>query len=863
MFIIYNQDGSIKKTNFAEFIQRGNDGSNRIFVCIDGENIQNYTTYALFKLPDGEIGGPINGVQATRTIEGKSYTGYNIPITSAVTMFEGIVHMTLYVANPTTQAVLYTYPVVLTINDTNVTPPDLTQINLEQYQQLLNIITQSGYNFIELKGTSGTLTDDEYDIIKSAQTIIKRDDYFYKLAVDFAAYYEYYCFTGHNETNVMVFGMGRIIITKSNKSWRYFGEGGRFYKEAKVDELLGEKQNTLTWDNTPTENSLNPVRSGGIYSAIQAAVTGATHFIDTVADLTELAAVQDPATGDMYWVTSEDCYYIWNGSAWKPAGGNVDLSNYVAKNSGTRANPEIISGVKAFTSELLLSETVGGCYLYYSYGSLGVYIGGPVKLQIGETKTYTNNHIIPGGANRPTDLGENSTYGYFRDLYLYGSLKDRTNNISIKEIVGKANVRTIQGNVPTNDIAAQRLIKFDTGENFANLADFNSYVSGRSFQNDAFKTQSARLEFNYTDIGSSYLILEDLYVAKLGNLKTKSKIGDIFIYAGTYPARYVVYNGPTDIHFVSIRAKEQDLSNYVTTNTDQPITGTKTFYETKYAGFATGYGTIRNVSPLAASVGIFLKSTLDDSTMAALELWNGAAQIVGNLVPDSTANNRDLGTALSKWHDLYISNEIKVGSWTVKEDSGSLLITDGTNAVLRLLQYQVGEGAIIYNRLSPANENTLDLGSYGNAWGNHRWRDIYLSGNISDGAHSCTVAEIYAKVHETVSRSGLYYHAFTVTFSDSTPTAYIKFISTKSTQYNASDFSATNSDRVSLFTLMKNIVNVEVDGVYGAKVGTDYNGTKYSIKLSGIKSDLSGTQSINLLNADTITYTETLTPLGE
>lgn len=42
-----------------------------------------------------------------------------------------------------------------------------------------------------------------------------------------------------------------------------------YYTKTEVDTALAAKQNTLTFDNTPTENSTNPVTSGGIYTALQ------------------------------------------------------------------------------------------------------------------------------------------------------------------------------------------------------------------------------------------------------------------------------------------------------------------------------------------------------------------------------------------------------------------------------------------------------------------------------------------------------------------------------------------------------------------------------------------------------------------
>lgn len=41
------------------------------------------------------------------------------------------------------------------------------------------------------------------------------------------------------------------------------------YTKSEINTLLSSKQNTLTFDNTPTQGSTNPVTSGGVYAAIE------------------------------------------------------------------------------------------------------------------------------------------------------------------------------------------------------------------------------------------------------------------------------------------------------------------------------------------------------------------------------------------------------------------------------------------------------------------------------------------------------------------------------------------------------------------------------------------------------------------
>lgn len=40
------------------------------------------------------------------------------------------------------------------------------------------------------------------------------------------------------------------------------------YTDAQIDSMIAAKQDVLTFDSSPTENSEHPVTSGGVYTAI-------------------------------------------------------------------------------------------------------------------------------------------------------------------------------------------------------------------------------------------------------------------------------------------------------------------------------------------------------------------------------------------------------------------------------------------------------------------------------------------------------------------------------------------------------------------------------------------------------------------
>lgn len=142
-----------------------------------------------------------------------------------------------------------------------------------------------------------------------------------------------------------------------------------YYTSAKMDELLAKKQGTLTFDSVPTENSTNPVKSGGIFTALasKADTSTVTALSDTVGTLSgTVANKQDALTFDSAPVS---------GSA------NPVTSGGVFTALSTKANS---------TDLTELSETVG---------SLGTALGGKQdKLTIDNTFVKTSANLATSKA---------------------------------------------------------------------------------------------------------------------------------------------------------------------------------------------------------------------------------------------------------------------------------------------------------------------------------------------------------------------------------------------------------------------------------------------------------------------------------
>ena len=128
------------------------------------------------------------------------------------------------------------------------------------------------------------------------------------------------------------------------KDGAWYDLDGRYYTESEVDTLLNGKEDTLTFDTEPTENSTNPVTSGGIYTVVDAINTRIDNInnfsihICTSGEYdpeTYVPTIQNPDPTTFYLVpdgTGSDAFteWIYVNNAWEIFGtAKVDLSDYV------------------------------------------------------------------------------------------------------------------------------------------------------------------------------------------------------------------------------------------------------------------------------------------------------------------------------------------------------------------------------------------------------------------------------------------------------------------------------------------------------------------------------------------------------
>lgn len=180
-----------------------------------------------------------------------------------------------------------------------------------------------------------------------------------------------------------------------------------------------------------------------------------------------------------------------------------------------------------------------------------------------------------------------------------------------------------------------------------------------------------------------------------------------------------------------------DTTNFVTVDSTQTISGVKTFSSgiSVNSISSTDYG-----------------EDLELSTAETLKLIGGTYGIEtkGSMLPQVTTTD-DIGSSSKKYKDLYLGgnayfdNEKEIQFATTSGGSTKFYIKSISNT------FHIGAANIASSfvldsyltRFIPESA-TQDLGD-----GTHYWRNLYLTGNISDGANTVSVANIASKVTST------------------------------------------------------------------------------------------------------------------
>lgn len=158
---------------------------------------------------------------------------------------------------------------------------------------------------------------------------------------------------GDGKTIAVSNGIASLIGSETASAGQSFrisadGTGLEWYTPSATEEIVQVQESITNLEtnvtslqeivnnNSTTVTNLQEIVAGKANAAdvytkaeIDSMVSGAFHYCGTVADMDELAALEAPKQGDVYQVTAEGGFKIYDGDSWEDFGNGIDLSGYM------------------------------------------------------------------------------------------------------------------------------------------------------------------------------------------------------------------------------------------------------------------------------------------------------------------------------------------------------------------------------------------------------------------------------------------------------------------------------------------------------------------------------------------------------
>ena len=516
----------------------------------------------------------------------------------------------------------------------------------------------------------------------------------------------------------------RIRVSKANRLAERMNVDAQFYGKSVIDSKLALK-------------------------ADKSEITNVYKYKGSVATYEDLPST-DLTIGDVYNVEDTGDNYAWTGTAWDKLAGTVDLTNYYNKDEvdgllSAKQDTLIGSGtgqnIKTINNESILGS-----------GNIDIQSGGGVWGQITGTlsdQTDLNNELteirnIANGRCKTYNLSYQDTIANVKTrisgtpagrVYLWNSWNNLSNNLSD---LSEHDITTEVNNGDYDNVVIQNPI-------FNSSSDYIELKQGVTSEEDAYII----IQWGYKDL----ILLKSVYV---NNFRAFNNGDNIYILESNVPDRWS--NG-----YERAYKFEVDTSHLVTTDTAQDITGQKTIKN--IMTFKSLNDTYNVTFEMNDNGSLYLYTS---NISNPLFIIGGGRVTSGHFRPLSD-NAYDLGTSSLRWKDLYLSGTAYIPTI---EDASS--ISFKINGIER---FKINGADAITGRLYPTINNTFDLGSstlkYRKGYfssdlstdgilyvnyisgirpyqtemldigsSSYKWKDIYLSGNISDGTNSVSVAEL-------------------------------------------------------------------------------------------------------------------------
>lgn len=170
--VLFNQDGSIKATQFPTYVMQGNNLVDKLQVAFVDSDIttSGYVVVGKFQLPNGSTTNLTFNEDVTSTILGADYPAKQLKLPRLVTLYAGILLVSIEINNPVTQETLFTFQSQITINPTGYTMDEM--FNGTQYDQLASNVAY----LMEHAITVGDITSVVYNKTEVNELLSAKED---------------------------------------------------------------------------------------------------------------------------------------------------------------------------------------------------------------------------------------------------------------------------------------------------------------------------------------------------------------------------------------------------------------------------------------------------------------------------------------------------------------------------------------------------------------------------------------------------------------------------------------------------------------------------------------------------------------
>lgn len=422
--------------------------------------------------------------------------------------------------------------------------------------------------------------------------------------------------------------------------------------------------------------------------------------------------------GDVYNVEDSGINYAWTGTTWDALGGVGDLSNYYTKSetySKTETNTLLSGKVDKVSSNSKIYATNGS--------------GEQTSLDYGTSASAGN--IVQRDSNGQVNVPQTPTNDAHATSkkYVDDSISDV---MEVAEGKCKTYIISYEKESLTETYFSNGGKVYKTnGDEISTWADFQTYVDNTSCGNSLFNSQTDEL-----DIQQTYILTNDNII--ILPIDDGIKDGDVILVTQiNVPDRWAD-KGAYGTYYQKLETSKVDLTNVATTNTDQSITGTKTFRDLRFYTASTHYTYSFNTNNslyfvcdiISGNVTTHAFGIAVDGSISLENLLRTAS-----LRPKDNLGDYDIGTSTHKYRNLYLSGNIvnKYNNMTINNEGYDIVFTVGNNKSLR-----------------PSWDNHYNLGT-----SVYRLKDIYVGGNISDGTNSATVAAIVGGIMNVIAASDI------------------------------------------------------------------------------------------------------------